>query len=73
MFIATVDETLALMEKSAAEKDADESRRLSHTLKGVAANMGADRMYAIIAEIETLHEWEIGSIRNWNRNSADGV
>ncbi len=54
MFFSTADEILACLERSLAEKDSNEVRKQAHALKGVAANVGADRMYAVVAELETI-------------------
>lgn len=53
LFCSTVDDSLGCLERSAAAADAAEARKLAHTLKGVAANIGADRMHAVIVELET--------------------
>lgn len=52
LFGSTVDDILDCLERSAAAADAAEVRTLAHTLKGVAANMGADRMHAVTVELE---------------------
>lgn len=63
LFVSTVDDTLACLERSAAAADAVEARKLTHTLKGVAANIGADRMHAVILELETFaRKGEVASI-----------
>lgn len=54
MFVSTVDEILVCLERSLADKDSSEVRKQTHALKGVAANVGADRMYAVVAELETI-------------------
>jgi two-component system sensor histidine kinase/response regulator len=63
LFVSTVEDTLACLERSAAAADAVEARKLTHTLKGVAANIGADRMHAVILELETFaRKGEMASI-----------
>jgi two-component system, sensor histidine kinase and response regulator len=51
-FLATVSPQLDLLQKAAAECDADALRDLAHSLKSSAAHLGAQRLSALAREIE---------------------
>ncbi len=54
MFLPTVDDILVRLDGVVAGKDSVEARKLSHTLKGVAANIGAERMCAVSVKLEAF-------------------
>lgn len=54
LFLANVDDILVRLDGVIAGMDSVEARKLSHTLKGVAANMGAERMCAVSVKLEAF-------------------
>ena len=56
IFIQDTARQLADLRDSAQQSDLDRLRKLAHTLKGSAANMGAREMVRICGEIEALGE-----------------
>lgn len=54
MFFSTVDEILVRLDGIVAEKDNIEAGKQAHTLKGVAANVGAERMCAVVLKLEAF-------------------
>ena len=51
MFIEAVDRELPALEQAIVAQDLESAVRNAHSLKGVAGNIGADRMYSIVLDI----------------------
>ncbi len=54
LFITSMDESMPRLASSIAVHHAEETRTLAHTLKGSSANMGANTLSGVAAQIEKL-------------------
>jgi two-component system, sensor histidine kinase and response regulator len=66
MFVKSVDQHLSALEEAIMMENLDAARRHAHTLKGAAANIGADRMYSITLKLEecSKEEGELTNLKN---------
>jgi HPt (histidine-containing phosphotransfer) domain-containing protein len=52
MFVSLVEKSLPRFETAVTEKDGERVRGELHAMKGAAANIGADRMLSLLAELQ---------------------
>jgi HPt (histidine-containing phosphotransfer) domain-containing protein len=54
LFVSLMEETLPLLIKSITGQDAEGAYRALHSLKGASGNIGADRIYFLVTELDAL-------------------